>query len=298
MNMKMLLLISALFLFGAALLLLSALLEQRRRARQVAHRLDGKTPGDSRFSELLHALGASRLGQKSVKMDNETHTLLNRLGWRSVRQRSMFAALQVGAPVLALFLCLLIQGLFYPNVENHWIAPILATSFGYLLPKRWLAAAAQHRQKQLATETSTFIALLRTLFESGMAVEQSLRVLSQEGKQLLPALTHELRLVLARVDSGMELGEELNKSTRLLSVDEFTDTCVILQQLIHQGGGAMKSLLALKQLLDDRRLTRLQEYVSKMSAKMSVVMMLFLFPALLIVLAGPGFTALGRAFAH
>jgi tight adherence protein C len=59
----------------------------------------------------------------------------------------------------------------------------------------------------------------------------------------------------------------------------------------------MKSLLALKLLLDDRRLTRLQEYISKMSAKMSVVMMLFLFPALLIVLAGPGLTALTRAFA-
>jgi tight adherence protein C len=70
---------------------------------------------------------------------------------------------------------------------------------------------------------------------------------------------------------------------------------VILQQLLYQGGGAMKSLLSLKQLLDDRRLTRLQEYISKMSAKMSVVMMLFLFPALLIVLAGPGFTALAKA---
>jgi tight adherence protein C len=122
-----------------------------------------------------------------------------------------------------------------------------------------------------------------------------LRVLSTEGKQLMPALTHELRLVLARVDSGLELGEELHKVSRLLAVDEFTDTCVILEQLIHQGGGAMKSLLTLKQLFDDRRLTRLQEYISKMSAKMSVVMMLFLFPALLIVLAGPGFTALARA---
>ena len=297
MNMQMPLLVSALLLFGAALLLLSALLDQQRRKRQVTQRLDGKAPGDSRFSQLLHALGASRMGQQSVKMDNETQTLLNRLGWRSVRQRSMFAALQVGVPLLALSLCLLIQGLFYPDVESHWIAPAFAAGIGYLLPKRMLAAAAQRRQKQLATETSTFISLLRVLFESGMAVEQSLRVLSQEGKQLLPALTHELRLILARVDSGLELGEELNKTTRLLAVDEFTDTCVILQQLIQQGGGAMKSLLALKQLLDDRRLTRLQEYISKMSAKMSVVMMLFLFPALLIVLAGPGFTALSRAFA-
>jgi len=131
-----------------------------------------------------------------------------------------------------------------------------------------------------------------------MAVEQALRVLSVEAQKLLPELTSELRLILSRVDSGLELGQELNKTAVMLAVDEFTDTCVILQQLIHQGGGAMKSLLALKQLLDDRRLTRLQEYISKMSAKMSVVMMLFLFPALLIVLAGPGFTAIARAFAN
>jgi tight adherence protein C len=294
--MKVPLLICALLLLGATLLLLSGLLEHRRRARQVAQRLDGKLASDNRVNQWLELLGSSRIGQRSVNLDNETQALLNRLGWRSARRRSLFAAFQVGAPVLALALALLIQGVFFPHADNQWMAPVLATCMGYLLPKRLLAAAAQRRQKQLALEISTFIPLLRILFESGMAVEQSLRVLSNEGKQLLPALTHELRLVLARVDSGLELGEELHKVTQLLAVDEFTDTCVILEQLIHQGGGAMKSLLTLKQLLDDRRLTRLQEYISKLSAKMSIVMMLFLFPALLIVLAGPGFTALSRAF--
>ncbi|KAB0504951.1 type II secretion system F family protein [Pseudomonas lini] len=294
--MKIALLISALLFLAATLLLLSGLLDQHRRARQVAQRLDGKPLSDHRVSHWLQALGDSRIGQRSVKLDNETQMLLNRLGWRSARQRSLFAACQIGIPVLALVLSLLIQSVFFPQVTNYWITPAFATALGYLLPKRLLAAAAHRRQRQLAIEISTLIPLLRILFESGMAVEQSLRVLSIEGKQLLPALTHELRLILTRVDSGLELGEELNKATQLLAVDEFTDTCVILQQLIHQGGGAMKSLLGLKLLLDDRRLTRLQEYISKMSAKMSVVMMLFLFPALLIVLAGPSFTALARAF--
>ncbi|MBV7495941.1 type II secretion system F family protein [Pseudomonas sp. NPDC086112] len=296
--MKIALLISALLFLGATLLLLSGLLDQHRRARQVAQRLDGKPLNDHRVSHWLQALGNSRIGQRSVKLDNETQILLNRLGWRSARQRSLFAACQIGIPVLALILSLLIQSVFFPQVNNPWVTPAFATALGYLLPKRLLAAAAHRRQRQLAIEISTFIPLLRILFESGMAVEQSLRVLSIEGKQLLPALTHELRLILTRVDSGLELGEELNKATQLLAVDEFTDTCVILQQLIHQGGGAMKSLLGLKLLLDDRRLTRLQEYISKMSAKMSVVMMLFLFPALLIVLAGPSFSALARAFHH
>lgn len=289
------LMISALLMLGAALLLISGLLDRRRRSRQVTRRLEGALLRDNRFGNLLQVLGGSALGQRAVKLDNETQTLLNRLGWRSARQRSLFAACQIGTPLLLLSVAVLLQGVLFPHIERQWIAPLFALGIGYLLPKRLLAMAAGRRQKQLATEISTFIPLLRILFEAGMAVEQALRVLSHEGQTLLPVLTQELRLVLARVDSGLELGEELNKATRLLAVDEFTDTCVILQQLLQQGGGAMKSLLALKQLLDDRRLTRLQEYISKMSAKMSVVMMMFLFPALLIVLAGPGFSALARA---
>jgi len=289
------LIISALFLLGAAVLLIANLLEQRRRSRQISRRLDGEMIRENRFGNLLQVLGESKVGQHSVRIDNETQTLLNRLGWRSARQRSLFAACQIGSPLLMLALVLLLQGVFFPHVEKQWIAPLFALVVGYLLPKRLLVMAVARRQKRLASEIITFLPLLRILFESGMAVEQALRVLSHEAQALLPVLTQELRLVLVRVDSGLELGEELNKATQLLAVDEFTDTCVILQQLLYQGGGAMKSLLSLKQLLDDRRLTRLQEYISKMSAKMSVVMMLFLFPALLIVLAGPGFTALAKA---
>lgn len=63
---------------------------------------------------------------------------------------------------------------------------MFALGIGYLLPKRVLAAAAKHRQQAIAKEISTFIPLLRILFESGMAVEQSLRVLGNEAQRLLP----------------------------------------------------------------------------------------------------------------
>lgn len=288
-------LIGFLLLLAAIVLVAGHLLEQRRRHRLVSQRLMGQLTREDTLAALMRQLGASPLAQRSVSLDNETQTLLNRIGWRKANQRSMFAACQVGVPIVLLGLTLLGQQLLFDDNESPWIAPVIALGIGYLLPKRVLAATAKHRQQRIAQEISTFIPLLRILFESGMAVEQSLRVMSIEAQRLLPDLTHELRLILVRVDSGLELSEELAKTAHLLAVDEFTDTCIILQQLIHQGGGAMKSLLALKQLLDDRRLTRLQEYISKMSAKMSVVMMLFLFPALLIVLGGPAFIAIARA---
>ncbi|NWN48889.1 type II secretion system F family protein [Pseudomonas sp. MAFF 301514] len=294
----MVLLACALLLLSAAVLVGGQVLEHRRRDRRVVERLQGRTASDHKLGSFMRQLGGSALAQRSVSLDNETQVLLNRIGWRKASQRSLFAAFQVGTPIVLLGLTLLGQQLLFPHAAPAWIAPMFAVGIGYLLPKRVLAAAAKYRQQTIAKEISTFIPLLRILFESGMAIEQSLRVVGNEAQRLLPALTHELRLILARVDSGLELGEELGKTARLLEVDEFTDTCIILQQLIQQGGGAMKSLLALKQLLDDRRLTRLQEYISKMSAKMSVVMMVFLFPALLIVLGGPAFIGIARALSH
>ncbi|BCS42553.1 MULTISPECIES: type II secretion system F family protein [Pseudomonas] len=289
------LLLAAVMLAAAAFLLLSGMARQRRNERLVARRLRGQVIRESRIGSLLRLLGDTRIGQRSISLDSETQMLLNRIGWRRASKRSLFAACQVGVPVGLVVVVIVAQLLLFKGVEQPLIAPVFALGIGYLLPKRILAAVAQRRQKQVVVEISTFIPLLRILFESGMAVEQALRVLSLEGKDLLPVLSEEIRVVLVRVDSGLELGEELRKTAALLAVDELSDTCVILNQLIHQGGGALKSLLTLKQLIDDRRLTRLQEYISKLSAKMSVVMMVFLFPALLIVLAGPGFIAISRA---
>ncbi|PAA17052.1 MULTISPECIES: type II secretion system F family protein [Pseudomonas] len=289
-------LICVVLLLGAMALLINNVVQDRMSQQRVMQRLDGDKTGPGKLSLWMRAVGNSKFGQRSVSMDSETQTLLNRIGWRTASQRSLFAAFQVGTPIAFAGLVFLGYELFFPRSGNLLLVMLFSLALGYLIPKRLLAYAAKRRQQEVAIEVSTFIPLLRILFESGMAVEQALRVLSQEARHLLPVLTGELRVILARVDSGLELNQELSKTASLLDVDEFNDTCVILQQLIQQGGGAMKSLQALKELLDDRRLTRMEEYISKMSAKMSVVMMVFLFPALMIVLAGPSFVAISRAF--
>lgn len=292
----MALLLCALLLFAVFALLLGQWARQRQRRRLVEQRLQGGAGDANALGGWLQRMGESRLGQRSLNLDGETRQLLDRVGWRRSRQRSLFAAGQVGLPLCLLGVGWVVQEVFFRETRSPWLFPLMGLGLGYLLPKRVLALLAARRQREVAREISTFIPLLRIMFESGLAVEQSLRLLSLEGRRLLPVLSEELRLVLVRVDSGLALAPELEKTAQLLAVEEFSDTCTILRQLLTQGGGAMKSLLALKQLLDDRRLTSMQERISKMSGKMSAVMMLFLFPALLIVLAGPGFTALARAF--
>lgn len=290
------LLIAFALVLGALALLVLELLRGQRRKVQVTRRLLGRQAAEEHWTEAhWQRFAESGWSRRLLHLDSETLALLNRMGWRRPAERAWFLASQVLLPFVLVAVAFTVQSLLSEPPRQAWVMPLLAFGTGYLLPKRALAWVATQRQRNLKAEVSTFIPLLRILFDAGLTVEQALRVLSAEGRELMPVLSKELDTVLRHVDSGLELGEELRQLSNLLDVDELTDCLAILQQLIRQGGGAMGSLLALKKLLDDRRLTQLQEYISKLSGKMAVVMMVFLFPALLIVLAGPGLGAIGRA---
>jgi pilus assembly protein TadC len=94
----------------------------------------------------------------------------------------LFAALQLGLPLLAAGLVLvMVHGLPGERRGNWMVLVLCALGAGYLVPKRLLAAAAARRQRKIAQDVSLMIPLLRILFETGLAVEQALRVLALEG---------------------------------------------------------------------------------------------------------------------
>ncbi|TNE75347.1 MAG: type II secretion system F family protein [Gammaproteobacteria bacterium] len=283
-------LLSAAFLCIAALMMIVVVVREYLSRKALAGRMNAGL--DRAVSARTRRV--SRIDLWAEKIDSEVPPLLDQLGWRRGGKRTLFVAAQFGVPLLA-FGVLVFQ-LFYTDTGADSVLPVLfVAGMGFLLPKRLLVAAVKRRKARLGDEVSTLISMLRMLFEVGMTVEQALRVLMSEGKHILPEFSSELRWVFIRVDAGLDLGTELREMASLLNVVEVSDCVTILDQLLRQGGGAMASLLALKNLLDDRRMTSLQEKVSKLSAKMSAVMVAFLFPALLIVLAGPGFVAVFRA---
>lgn len=283
------------FFLSAVLLLIAAVLLLWYAGRVLSGRralIRSIGPNGARRNGGLENFGSRTLGRWRWSIDAEVPVLLDRLGWRKPSQRACYFALQLGLPLLAV----MVGGwLWGTQLEKRWVGLVFIAGVAFLLPKRILVSAVARRQRRIAAEVSALIPLLRMLFDVGMTVEQTLRVAVGEGAAILPELGRELRQVLLRVDAGLDLADELQAMAVLLDVDDLTECVTILEQLIRQGGGAMTSLLALKTLLDDRRVNQLQERVSKLSAKMSAVMVAFLFPALLIILAGPGFIAIFAA---
>lgn len=286
----------AVLLIAAAGLLLLTSIQRQQQQSWVEKRLK-ENPNFSKREQLdeqLQSLGQTAWIRRVVSLDHETAEWLQQAGWGKSSHRAVFASAQLVLPLLLLLVTMVFLGLRQTPPSHPWIWYFFAVAIGMLAPKRILAKVVAKRKQQLAKEVSIFIPLLRILFGAGLTVEQSIRVLSHDGSELMPVLSAEIKNMLMRVDTGMALADEMKALAMRLEVDELSDCMAILRQLTTQGGGALQSLLSLKKLLDDRRLTSLQEKVSKMSAKMSVVMMVFLFPALLIVLAAPGFIAIGK----
>jgi len=162
----------------------------------------------------------------------------------------------------------------------------------------FLQKYAARRQRTIEQEIPTVIQMTRMLWRAGLSLPRTFAVLCDELQQLAPETTRELRSALQKINSGQSQEEALAQLAELTTAEGFREYLVITRQVSQSGGAVDQALADLYLLLQNQRRTGLQEKVAKLSAKMSVVMMLFLFPALLIVLGGPGLISINGALAH
>lgn len=226
---------------------------------------------------------------KAVELD------LRRAGWTTPMARRIYTVCGILAPVAGMLLAGATAAVAGKDIDQVIAIAFLGFGAGYLLPPRLLRRRARLRQKALRDEMLAVLHLLRMLFDAGLSLEHALRIISEQGRELAPQMAAELGIALTRINAGQDRGDALEEMAAPLNVPELDDTIAILKQATRYGGSLRDSLGRFTVLIEERRMTSLREYVSKLSAKMTIVMVIFMFPALMLFLAGPGFLALARA---
>jgi tight adherence protein C len=239
-----------------------------------------------RVKRLLERLPGSDMGEIEV--------LLRQAALADDRYRAMIYTSLWLIPAAGLVL-----GGAYATLKDVELPIPLTVGFvlGYLLPRHTLRILARRRQLAIKEEMPIVLNLMRLLFDAGLSLEHALKAISEQARQITPHLSAEFAWVLSRIQHGQERGDAMDEMAKRNDVDELSETVAMLKQASRYGGNLRESLLRYLRLMEDRRLTDLKDKVSKLSANMSIVMMLFLFPALLIFLAGPGLIALKNALA-
>lgn len=243
---------------------------------------------------LLTAFGQRRLA--GAKLDPEVRVLLAQAGYPGREPVALFAAARLLLPVALTA----VVGLFYAVASGGLgfglvVAGYVSVTVGYLAPKQLLAARAAARVRRMREEVAVLTHLLRVLYDCGLSTEQALLIFGRDQAHVLPDVSMEVGEALRLVAAGSDLSTATREVAERLDLPELSDLFALLRQIDHYGGAVQQPLLDFADLLEDRERTRLQEGISKLSAKLTGVMVLFLLPALLTFIAGPGFVSVIRA---
>jgi tight adherence protein C len=234
-----------------------------------------------------------RLLEKTPGADmQEVESLLRQAAMSSDRSRSLVYASLWATPAATTGLAIMLAAAYHHSAMQF---AVFGLGIGFIAPRKMLRWAAERRKAIIREEMPVVLNLMRLLFDAGLSLEHTLKAISEQGKQIAPNLANEFAWVLVRIHHGQDRGAALEEMSQRVDVPELSETVAILKQAARYGGSLRESLLRYLRLMEDRRLTDLRDKVGKLSAKMTIVMVAFMFPALMIFLAGPGFMSIGTA---
>ncbi|NAW65937.1 type II secretion system F family protein [Photobacterium halotolerans] len=278
---------------GAGLMYWSVKLQKARSVEQNLAKSLGKTPGERVIQTGQMLWGKTK--RRNASFLSEILEMMRKAGYISNREQTLavFKMAAVWCAVQLVFASQLIQA---DASLNNKISLVLISALGTAyLTIQWLKKKAAKRTRIIDEEMIIGLQVMKILWDVGLSLESLLRTLTRELSELTPELNKELKLVLSKIEAGQERSSAFSEVASVNDSTGMQDLLTMLAQVSETGGNMSASLNQLSQLLQDRRRTQLQEKVTKLSGKMSVVMMVFLFPALFVVLAGPGFMALIKA---
>jgi len=252
-------------------------------------------PGDAfaekqkdRVQEALSTLGKLIPGQGSSR----EQLMLVRAGYRGPSALMTSRGLKVILPVV-LLAAVLFSGIYQVNPFFIIGGALLA---GVLLPEIWLLLRISHRQTRLRRGLPDALDLLVICVEAGLGLDQAILRVSQELHLAHPEVSEELKLVTLEMRVGKSRLEALRDLYHRTGVEDIKSLVAMLAQTERFGTSVAKSLRVHSDDLRVRRRQRAEEMSAKTTVKMVPPLVLFIFPALMVVILGPAILILYRQF--
>lgn len=232
---------------------------------------------------------AARLGRLAQTDDQDAAEQMRRLlmyaGYKNRRALEVFNGVRVaGAVVLPVVASL---GLFQQETTVILFGMLLAAALGYYLPIMFLTGQAQGRQAELLRSYPDALDLMVSSVDSGLSLDQAFRRVAQEMRTVSPSLSKEFALVNSQVSAGIDRITALKKLEERTGVEEVRSFCNTLSQAERFGSSIAASLTMYSQVAREKRIARAEEKAGQVGSKLTVVMIIFFLPVLMLVLLSP-----------
>jgi tight adherence protein C len=177
-----------------------------------------------------------------------------------------------------------------------WFGAVAAALVAFELPWAVVALLARARRSRIQASVPDMIDLLVSCVEAGLGIDGAFRQVAQELAVSSPELARELAKANAEMTAGLSRSDALTRLDSRLGVEEITALVGVLGQAERFGAGVGPSLRAHAQLSRRRRALNAEQRAARASPLLTVVMILFILPALFVVLLGPTVVAVVQRF--
>ncbi|MBB3066287.1 MULTISPECIES: type II secretion system F family protein [Limibacillus] len=158
---------------------------------------------------------------------------------------------------------------------------------GLYLPVMFLKQKIGARQQQARDGFPDALDLLVVCVEAGLSLDQAIERISREIGRSYPVLGENFRMMASELRAGQSRTEALRNVAERMGVDEVKAFVVLLIQSEELGTSIAETLRVYTDEMRDKRVTRAEEKAQALPAKLSVPLVLFIFPVLMIVILSP-----------
>ncbi len=167
----------------------------------------------------------------------------------------------------------------------QWI--VIIGGVGFYLPQIVLWQMVSSRQKEVFLTLPDALDLLVVCVESGLGLDAAMRKVTDEMKQHAKVICEELALANMQLQMGRSRREVLHDLGVRTGVDDVRALAAILIQADRFGASIAQALRVQSDSMRTRRRQIAEEKAAKTAVQLIFPLVLFIFPAIFVVLCGP-----------
>ncbi|MFZ5450017.1 MAG: type II secretion system F family protein [Thermodesulfobacteriota bacterium] len=169
-------------------------------------------------------------------------------------------------------------------------------TLGYILPDLILDHLVKARQQKIREALPDALDLMVVCVEAGQGLNAAIKRVSDDLMASSPIMARELLMVNLEIMAGLEREQALKNLGERTGVDELISLCTILIQSDRFGTSIAQALKTQSDFMRTSRRKKLEELAAKTPVKLVFPLLLFIFPAIIVVVLGPAVIRISEFF--
>lgn len=170
---------------------------------------------------------------------------------------------------------------------SGWFALVAAGVMGFLGPDIFLYQRTAERRRSFAEGFPDAIDLLVVCVEAGLGLDMAIQRVGDELSRSHPVVGNEFRLLSLELRGGLGREKALGGLSQRVGLETVKTLASVLLQAEQFGTGVAEALRDFATILREQRIQKAREQAAKLPVKLIFPIIVFIFPALFLIILGP-----------